>query len=221
MSITLKVVTCNARKELHGSAPEQVVATVRDLDPEVIGFQEIETDLHCQAVNALVRHGYAVFWPGGAADACPIAYKLATFPEAKVQRSRQTHRGQRGLTPNRYIVWLVLVDRDGDTWPFLNTHMMTPCTDRRWRAHARIMRRRLAILRRRWGRVVMMGDVNRSKWAPSGFTGLWANEGTHGPRRYLDLLAIAGRIASVGGVVRVQTASDHDVLVARLEATER
>lgn len=218
--MSLRVVTCNARKELHGAEPERVVATVRDLAPDVIGFQEVETQAHRDAVNALTRHGYVVFWPGGAGDAIPIAFRISTFRDMRVARTRQTHKGQRGVTPSRFIAWVVLIDQAGNSWAFLNTHMITPSGDPRWRRHARIMRRRLALLRLRWGRVVLTGDVNRSRWAPSGFTGLWATQGTHGPRRYLDLIAVAGRVAAVGGVARVQTASDHDVLAARLEATQ-
>lgn len=220
--MSIRVATCNARKELRGVQVDRLVASIQHLGADVILWQEVETTHHRSAIAALP--GFLTYWPGGAANAVPISYRADRFSIANGRKAFLTHKGEKGVTPARYVVQLVLTTTAGVVWPVLNTHMISqawtthPERRGRYKKHARVLATRARVLALRYGRVVGGGDVNRSRWKPAGTVGLWAKHGTHGSAFY-DLLFTRGRVALVGGVVRVQTISDHDALVARLEAT--
>lgn len=214
----MRIVTCNARRQLHAEAAEHVVRIVTAY-ADVVLWQELETPAHRFAVDQLP--GWSTYWPGGAANAVAISYRDAVVARVRVKRKRRVHRGEAGVTPARYIVRLVFDDPQGRTWPLINTHKISqawtshPERRRRWRRHARMERRRVASMLFWWGRVIGGGDQNRNRWSPAGTDGHWAALGTLGRDTFYDVLYTAGDVELVDGPRRIRTPSDHDALWGR------
>lgn len=217
---SLEVVTCNARRQL-GPDEARTVILKATAHADVVLWQELETPAHRAAVDAL--EGWSTYWPGGAANSVAISWRDDVVASVRVKRKRRVHKGQRHVTPARYIVRVVLVDHDGTTWPIINTHKISqaftshPERRPRWRRHARMERRRARLMRLRWGAVIGGGDQNRNRWAPAGTTGHWAARGTLGARTFYDVLYIAGDVTIAGDPYRIRTASDHDALSGLFE----
>lgn len=212
----MRIVTCNARRQLDAEAA-QLVVKLATSHADVVLWQELETPAHRHAVDQLA--GWSTYWPGGAANAVAISWRDAAVYRVRLKRRRLVHKGEAGVTPARYIVRVVLDDDDG-SWAIINTHKISqawtshPERRPRWRRHARMERRRARLMLARWGRVVGGGDQNRDRWAPAGTDGHWPAHGTLG-REFYDVLYTAGDVELVDGPRRISTPSDHDALWGR------
>lgn len=224
--VVVRHATANGQKELadRRDATAQLRRLVDTVAAaaDIIGWQEIERPAHKAAVRTLTGHGWKTHWFDGSAASIPISWRTDRF---HLVRWGQVllHRGQRGVTPDRWFVWVVLRDhQSGELVVRWNTHLIsqawTTHRERRPRwltSQAKIVRQNRRLLRR-YGAVVGGGDFNRSHWAPDGTTGLWASHGTHGDRVFYDALTIAGHLGVDGPVRRIPTPSDHDALVATI-----
>lgn len=219
----IRVVTCNAKKELHGADVRKVVAIAAE-HADVIFWQEIETQTHRIAVRSLAGSGFATYWPGGAANAVPISYRRGRFRIVKKAR-RILHLGRRGVTPSRWTTFLVLDDLlTRQRFAAQNLHLIsqawTSHPERRalWTKGARKAGRLAARLVKNRGALVGGGDMNRDQWAPKGTVGVWTDHGTYGNAHY-DTLFFDGAMMLVGEPKRLPTASDHDALQATFRRT--
>lgn len=218
--------TANAQKEL-AKKPNPVtliLALMRSVavHADVIGWQEIESAEHRLALRQL--GGWKTHWFEGSAAAIPISWRKDRFTYLRGGQLR-IHKGQAGVTPERWFVWVVLRDHlTGRVVVRWNTHLISqafsshPERRLRWRTGEQLIVRQNRRLVKKYGAVVGGGDFNRSHWAPTGTTGVWASEGTHGPSVYYDALTVAGKAGVDGPVLRIQTPSDHDALVANIRS---
>jgi len=205
--------TCNAQKELDADQAAKVVELVA-AEAVVVRWQEIETDGHRKAVREL-DDLWRTYWPSGAADAVPISWRADLF-DVVVHTKVLIHKGQAGVTPNRYVSIVVLRERaTGLAVPVLNTHLISKPSRAsrraRWMLGNLRVTRQTNRLARKWGAAIGGGDTNR-KWSPRGSVGVWAGHGTHGAA-YLDVLWFKGKVRQTSPARRLPTPSDHDALV--------
>lgn len=219
-----RVATCNAKKELTGTDPREVInqaAAVAD----VIVWQEIETAAHKIAIRNL--RDFDTYWPAKgshSSNAVPISYRKGRFMVIHCNRLRIL-LGIRRVTPDRWTTHVVLRDQvSRQVFAVQNAHLIsqafTSHRERRgkWdRSFARLSKRSAKILKNR-GALVFGGDMNAEKKKPTGMRGVWTDHGTFGSAHY-DTLAYAGAITLVSGPKRVPTKSDHDILVATFRRT--
>lgn len=223
---TFRVATCNARKELSPREASTVINLAASR-ADILLFQEIETRGHKDAIHALERNGWDVYWPRFAANAVPVAWRKDRFRQVHKNKLRIT-KGRAGVTPNRYVVNVALVDKaTGLEFGLVNTHLIsqafTSHPERRptWNVAARLVADKAQDVLRYRGAVIGGGDMNRDRWAPAGTTGAWTAHGTHGSEHY-DTLFYAGKVKIVDGPTRyaLGNPSDHDLLVAEFEVTK-
>lgn len=213
------VVTCNACKELDPAQAAEVVELATATADAVL-FQEIETPGHRNAIRHLRSSGWWVAPFEGAAAAVPIALRRDRFTPLRWGQI-QIHPGQRGVSPARFVVWVVARDRvTRREVVFMNGHLIsqafTSHRERRprWNRGARVWHRQIKRLTKKYGAVIGGADWNRSRWVPAGSTGVWASRGTHGASVFYDALLYAGDVDLIGTARRIPTASDHDALAA-------
>src|SRR6218665_276864 len=148
---------------LHGSATFKPLA-------DVIGWQEVDTDAGHSKLGAL--ESYDHFRPGAerldARNSIAISWRRNKY-EKTGDGSRLTHGGEAGVTPSRFVNWVVLKNKDtGAKLAFINTHYISgawggdhPERQERWRTHNAVVREVVAELLSRGLPVVLVGDFNR------------------------------------------------------------
>jgi hypothetical protein len=132
----------------------------------VLGFQEVNTAQDKMEMRYGLP-GYDRYVPKGDAGDVPIAWLRKRFA-LEDKDSIRTHKGEKLVTPSRYVNWVRLrVRRTGAQFFFVNTHFISkawsgkPERRKRWKRHARILRREVAKLRQTGLPVFLVGDFNR------------------------------------------------------------
>ena len=191
----------------------------------VIGWQEIHK-LYRPAVRAL--DGFTTYWPGARtsrdANAVPISWRTARF-ELVASGVKRTHFGRPGVTPARYIAWVVLRDRrSGETFWRVNTHYISGAwsTHRerrpRWEKHDRKLGKVvLHLLSEHGPRGIIGGDFNRDIGSASMNAMLRTHGGDHVGHHYDHEYVFGGE---AGPMTQLALNSDHDAVVSRLTFKE-
>lgn len=141
----------------------------------VIGWQEVNDPVDRDKMRARLGSGYAHYLPpDGPAKAVPISWRTPRF-KLIGSGSIRTHDGEAGVTPARYVNWVIL-RINGTTTRFIvvNTHFISgawskhPERQARWLRHYEILRAKVADLREAHPRkkIFVLGDFNRSKAMP-------------------------------------------------------
>ena len=132
----------------------------------VLGFQEVNEPRDKMEMRFGLP-GYDRFVPKGDAGDVPIAWLRKRFKLVD-KDSIRTHKGEKLVTPSRYVNWVRLrVKRNGAEFFFVNTHFISkawsgkPERRKRWKKHARVLRQEVAKLRKTGLPVFVVGDFNR------------------------------------------------------------
>lgn len=191
----------------------------------VVGWQEISNARYKKAV----REVYGADW-----ETCqlgvsiPISVRASAF---KILKSghQLAHHGKALASPNRYIAWAYLADRNDALCKFvlMNTHYVSgawnnkPKPHKKWRQrmwHVHYAQQKQLVLdaHRAGFTVVGTGDFNRvdvKKFHPDqhwlengGIDKLWYLEGAHGPK-----------IKVVSAALSTNLCSDHHLKTSRLQ----
>lgn len=157
-------VTIATHNTWHGKAEIRPLA-------DVIGWQEVDTAAGQRKLDNL--SGYETFRPKpalgaeAAANAVPISWRTSKL-QLTGSGSQRTHVGEGGVTPARFVNWVVLKDRSsGIKLGFVNTHYISgawsgkPERQERWNTHNRVVKSVVADLRSRGITVALVGDFNR------------------------------------------------------------
>ncbi|WP_434389908.1 endonuclease/exonuclease/phosphatase family protein [Melittangium boletus] len=138
---------------------------------DVIGWQEVSTNEGHGKLDALEYYDH--FRPGegrlDARNSIAISWRKNKY-EKTGDGSRLTHGGEAGVTPSRFVNWVVLKNKDtGAKLAFVNTHYISgawngehPERQERWRTHNTVVREVVADLLSRGLSVVLVGDFNRA-----------------------------------------------------------
>lgn len=236
--MSIPVATANVRKELKGA---QVTHAVRAALPaDLIGFQEVETKAHVNAV-AHIQKGYATVWPGGtrklnARNATPITYKTSEW-RLKQHGCLLAVPGVAKISPSRYTVWALFAPHHpGDWTAFICVHALSGKDKHTgkvkgwknhtrqfmWNIHMKQVRNLVAKIEKQhpFARIIVVGDFNEHNKLGKAQVGLpvhYADQPTHGGPHgsWFDLIATNRRVTHV--YRRTNTPSDHDVLVAQID----
>jgi endonuclease/exonuclease/phosphatase family metal-dependent hydrolase len=141
----------------------------------VIGWQEVNDPEDRRKLDNRLGAEYNTFYPAdGPAKAVPISWRVERF--AKVgQGSVRTHGGEAGVTPARYVNWVILELRGtGTRFIVVNTHFISgawsghPERQARWNTHYQVLHDTVARLRQNHPNkpVFVLGDFNRRKAMP-------------------------------------------------------
>ncbi|WP_426753825.1 endonuclease/exonuclease/phosphatase family protein [Myxococcus sp. Y35] len=137
---------------------------------DVIGWQEVSTAEGHSKLGALEYYDH--YRPGeerlAARNSIAISWRKNKY-ERTGGGSRLTHGGEAGVTPARFVNWVVLKNKEtGAKLAFINTHYISgawngqhPERQERWRTHNAVVREVVAELRGRGLPVVLVGDFNR------------------------------------------------------------
>lgn len=138
----------------------------------VIGWQEVNDPADRQKLNNRLGSEYATFYPpDGPAKAVPISWRVSRFKKVN-SGSIRTHGGEAGVTPARYVNWVVLEIRGtSKRFIFVNTHFISGAWSRhperqaRWNRHYQILYDQVAKFRQNHPNkpIFVVGDFNRSK----------------------------------------------------------
>ena len=190
----------------------------------VIGWQEIHK-FYRPAARAL--DGFETYWPGKRfsrdANAVPISWRTARF-ELIASGVKRTHFGRPGVTPARYIAWVVLRDRrSGQTFWRVNTHYISGAWSKhrerrpRWEKHDRKLGKVvLQLLAEHGPNGVIGGDFNRDIGSASMNTMLRTHGGDHVGHHYDHEYVFGGE---AGPMTRLALNSDHDAVISRVTFT--
>ncbi|NOK31952.1 hypothetical protein HMI49_01880 [Corallococcus exercitus] len=138
---------------------------------DVIGWQEVSTAEGHNKLDALEYYNH--FRPGenrlDARNSIAISWRKNKY-EKTGDGSRLTHGGEAGVTPARFVNWVVLKNIEtGAKLAFINTHYISgawngehPERQERWRTHNAVVREVVADLLGRGLPVVLVGDFNRA-----------------------------------------------------------
>ena len=220
MTNTIRFATSNMFKRLTAKQSRRHVNKVLPL-VDVVGWQEV-TRVHRKTLIKKRAEGWETYFSdkvGGLA----ISWRADRF---EVYREGRSHRAVPGipLDPDRGFITIVLKDLlTGELWPIIVAHMThqawTSHPERRyrWWIQAGRLRWKSRRLKRRFGRMVGLGDVNRHHWAPKGTIGAWPAGGTLGRAKY-DVIWRKGKVEKRGPIAALNTPSDHHTAIASLGA---
>ncbi|EPX55444.1 hypothetical protein D187_009055 [Cystobacter fuscus DSM 2262] len=161
--LAVTTTTVATHNTLHGSADFKPLA-------DIIGWQEVDTDAGHSKLGALEY--YEHYRPGegrlDARNSIAISWRKNKY-EKTGDGSLLTHGGEAGVTPARFVNWVVLKNKDtGAKLAFINTHYISgawngehPERQERWRTHNDVVREVVADLLSRGLPVVLVGDFNR------------------------------------------------------------
>ena len=138
----------------------------------VRGWQEAESTAARDKLRRQRPCNRHYFPTPGPARAIPISWKYSQFSK-RASGYRLTHKGEAGVTPNRYVTWALRRHRDTQAeFLFLNTHFISgafsgshPERQGRWIRHRDEVRDLVAALKDRYPRrpVFVVGDFNRRR----------------------------------------------------------
>lgn len=141
----------------------------------VIGWQEVNDPADRDKMRARLGSGYAHYLPpDGPAKAVPISWRVPRFTLVR-SGSIRTHDGEAGVTPARYVNWVILrINGTDKRFIAVNTHFISGAWNRhperqaRWLRHYDILHDKVAQLRRNHpGKpIFVFGDFNRAKAMP-------------------------------------------------------
>lgn len=163
-ALAVTTTTVATHNTLHGQANLQPLA-------DIIGWQEVDTAEGHSKLGAMEYYNH--FRPGedrlAARNSIAISWRKNKFDKVD-DGSRLTHGGEAGVTPARFVNWVVLQNKaTGARIAFINTHYISgawngehPERQERWRTHNAVVREVVADLLARGLPVVLVGDFNRS-----------------------------------------------------------
>jgi hypothetical protein len=161
----LSQIAIGTHNTLHGTASFEPFAGV-------IGWQEVTDPEDRTKLDNQLGAEYATFYPAdGPAKAVPISWRVDRFQKVG-SGSVRTHDGEAGVTPARYVNWVVLEIRGtGQRFIVVNTHFISgawgphPERQARWILHYEILYDRVAQLRQNHpGKpIFVVGDFNRHR----------------------------------------------------------
>ncbi|GMU03509.1 hypothetical protein KH5H1_76310 [Corallococcus caeni] len=163
-ALAVTTTTVATHNTWHGQADMTPLA-------DVIGWQEVDTAEGHNKLGALENYNH--FRPGedrlDARNSIAISWRKNKF-EKTGDGSRLTHGGEAGVTPARFVNWVVLKNlTTGAKLAFINTHYISgawngehPERQERWRTHNAVVREVVAELLGRGLPVVLVGDFNRA-----------------------------------------------------------
>jgi len=138
----------------------------------VIGWQEVNDPVDRDKMRARLGGDYAHYLPpDGPAKAVPISWRTPRFSLVD-SGSVRTHGGEAGVTPARYVNWVILRINGTDTrFIVVNTHFISgawsghPQRQARWLTHYEVLRDKVAQLRAAHPglNIFVLGDFNRAK----------------------------------------------------------
>jgi hypothetical protein len=138
----------------------------------VIGWQEVESPAAIDKLRNRLGAEYNHYLGGGApASAIAISWRVERFQKLG-EGSVQTHGGEAGVTPARYVNWVRLQVRDtGAQLIVVNTHFISgawsghPERQARWNTHYQVLHDKVAALKQNHPGVpiFVIGDFNRAK----------------------------------------------------------
>ncbi|WP_424186431.1 hypothetical protein ACOBQX_01095 [Actinokineospora sp. G85] len=138
----------------------------------VIGWQEVESVAARDKLRARLGAEYKTYWaPDDPARSIPISYRADRFTLLS-SGSVRTHPGEAGVTPARYVNWVVLqVAGSGPRLIVVNTHFISgawsgkPERQARWLRHRDVIKAEVATLRARHPDLPLfvVGDFNRAQ----------------------------------------------------------
>ncbi len=136
----------------------------------VIGWQEVNEPADRAKLDSRLGAEYSTFYPAdGPAKAVPISWRVERFQKVG-SGSVRTHDGEAGVTPARYVNWVVLELRgSGTRFIVINTHFISgawsghPERQARWNRHYQVLRDKVAELRQNHPQqpIFVVGDMNR------------------------------------------------------------
>ena len=135
----------------------------------VIGWQEVNDPVDRDKMRNRLgsEYSHAVF--SGAASAVPISWN-SRFTKL-TQGSVKTHDGEAGVTPARYVNWVLLQNNQtGKKFAFVNTHFISgawskhPDRQKRWLTHLDKLKTTVSNIQTTHRvPVVVVGDFNRHR----------------------------------------------------------
>jgi len=138
----------------------------------VIGWQEVESPAAIQKMTNRLGAEYNHYLGGGApASAIPISWRVERFQKLG-EGSVQTHGGEAGVTPARYVNWVRLrIRATGAELIVVNTHFISgawsghPERQARWNTHYQVLHDKVAGLKQNHPGVpiFVIGDFNRGR----------------------------------------------------------
>ncbi|MGB3442363.1 MAG: endonuclease/exonuclease/phosphatase family protein [Actinophytocola sp.] len=138
----------------------------------VIGWQEVESPAAITKLKNRLGAAYNHYLGGGApASAIPLSWRVDRFAKLG-EGSVQTHGGEAGVTPARYVNWVRLEIRGtGTQLIVVNTHFISgawsghPERQARWNTHYQVLHDKVAALKQSHPGVpiFVIGDFNRAK----------------------------------------------------------
>lgn len=224
MTTMIRHGSSNIKKDLSAGAIQSDVNEMAS-KVDVWGLQEIETPAHTAALKALGN--FEIYWPGGTPakgrfpgwdNSVPIMWRKEMFTKLGSGKI-QTHGGEGGVTPPRYVAWVILKHKaTGATLVRVNTHFISsawtsaPERKARWLKHEDLMVAKIHSLAKKYGHVVSGGDINRGgKYRFAGATMLYPDAPTYDGGAYYDTIWLNGTSSlGHGSVTRTELNSDHD-----------
>ncbi|MHB8878928.1 MAG: exonuclease/endonuclease/phosphatase family protein [Myxococcaceae bacterium] len=230
---SFKTVTINVKN--NPVMPQSAV--VHDVEKaakagSLIGWNEIGPDRYFKAIKDLGPNwNHYMPHDGGLKIPNPISWKKSEWEKLDAGFVK-THGGEAKVSPNRYITWVKLKNKDtGKTVVRMNTHLVSgawgehkPTTAWRremWNKHMSKLHDLVAKFEKQGHAVVVGGDFNRDSYKVLGDQVAYDNKlnvGTHG-RSTLDYLmhTRGDGLAKTGARVQGGYASDHDAVVVRYQ----
>jgi len=139
----------------------------------VRGWQEAESTAARDKLRRQRPCNRHYFPTPGPARAIPISWKYSQFSK-QASGYRLTHKGEAGVTPNRYVTWALRRHRDTQAeFLFLNTHFISgafsgshPERQGRWIRHRDEVRDLIAALKDRYPRRPVSSSATSTGAAP-------------------------------------------------------
>jgi hypothetical protein len=164
-STVLSTISIGTHNTLRGAASFEPFAGV-------IGWQEVNEPADRTKLNNRLGAEYTTFYPADdPAKAVPISWRVERFQKLG-SGSVRTHGGEAGVTPARYVNWVVLEIRGTDKrFIVVNTHFISgawsdhPERQARWNLHYEVLFDKVAQLRRNHPEkpLFVVGDFNRHR----------------------------------------------------------
>ncbi len=209
---------------------------------DIIGWNEIDMvagkngkkdDRYFDALKSLgPKWGHYMPKDGGLRIPNPISWKKDEWDKVG-DGFRRTHHGKSDVSPNRYITWVKLKNKEtGETIIRMNTHLVSgawnskkkPAKEWRqdmWNTHMRKMKELVSRFERTGTPVIIGGDFNRDSYKVLGNKVKYDNKlhvGTHGASTLDYVMHVPNEdLKRTGGRIQGHYASDHDAVVVNYQ----